>query len=272
MSLHFFKYQGAGNDFIILDHSFHDILSLTNQPHELISALCHRRFGIGADGLMILEQAEDYDFKMKYYNADGYAGTMCGNGGRCLVAFAHHQNLIQNHCTFLAVDGPHKAHVLSADHFQSMVSLQMTDVRHIQTLDDGVFMDTGSPHFIKFADNLSGSDIEVTGSQLRHDARFGLGGTNVNFVNVINEQIHIRTYERGVESETLACGTGIVAAALAAHHQGFIQNTQDIPVKARGGELRVSFQTNGQTYHDIFLVGPAVKVFQGQVDVKNFFT
>ncbi|MFN2394328.1 MAG: diaminopimelate epimerase [Bacteroidales bacterium] len=268
MIVKFFKYHGAGNDFIIIDERQQDILSHITENHTIISALCHRRFGIGADGLMILRSHHEYDFHMFYYNSDGYEGSMCGNGGRCLTAFASHQGIIENKTVFLASDGLHKATINSDDGHFSSVSLSMNDVTNIRETDYGLFLDTGSPHIVKFTEDLLQIKVESEGKNIRNADTFRPLGTNVNFVAIVDDNLHIRTYERGVENETLACGTGITAAAIAAFHKGFISKN-NIEVIARGGLLNVSFSPGPQGYRDIILTGPAQKVFEGEIQLSN---
>lgn len=257
-----YKYHGAGNDFILIDNR-NDTF---NVDTELINTLCHRRFGIGADGLMLLEHHESHDFTMRYFNSDGKEATMCGNGGRCIVAFANKLGIIKETTSFMAVDGVHQAKMLSPQ----TVSLEMTEVSAIQQYDDGYFLDTGSPHFVKFIDaSYTHKQVVDEGKKLRNDARFSPDGTNVNFVTVQDNSLLIRTYERGVEDETLACGTGVTAAAISAHRH-LNTDKKSFTVKARGGNLNVSFENSGQHYQNIWLTGPAKFVFEGVIDLTNF--
>ena len=208
----FYKYQGAGNDFILIDQREHHYLK--QDQEAIIQKLCDRRFGIGADGLMLLEKADGYDFRMVYFNADGREGSMCGNGGRCIVAFAHFLGLVNQACTFIAVDGPHEAIVKSPNY----IELKMQDVKHIEVGEDHFVLDTGSPHYIQFVSDIDQVDVVNAGKAIRYNNRFAEKGINVNFVDVHTEQsLRIATYERGVEDETLACGTGVTAAAIAHH-------------------------------------------------------
>jgi diaminopimelate epimerase len=268
MIVKFSKYHGAGNDFIIIDERRQDFLSHIKNNHNIISALCHRRFGIGADGLMILRSHHEYDFHMIYYNSDGYEGSMCGNGGRCLTAFASHQGAIDKKADFMANDGVHNATVNSDNGYISSVSLSMNDVTEIKETDFGLFLDTGSPHIVKFTDDLMQINVDFEGKKIRNADIFKPNGTNVNFAAIIDEKIHIRTYERGVENETLACGTGITAAAIAAFHKRYI-NKNNIEVNARGGLLKVSFSPGPRGYTNIILTGPAQKVFEGEVQLSD---
>ncbi|MCH8534142.1 MAG: diaminopimelate epimerase [Flavobacteriaceae bacterium] len=258
MNIDFFKYQGAGNDFIMIDHR--------NKSYGLnlqqIKFQCDRRFGIGGDGLILLQNSSHYDFKMVYYNSDGNESSMCGNGGRCIVSFAYQLGIIQENCQFEAIDGAHQAIVMPKD----QIKLQMQNVSHIISTEDQFFLDTGSPHHISFVDDVKQVNVNEEGSKIRNSSLYGKAGSNVNFINCKTDTIQIRTYERGVEAETLACGTGVTAAALAAHHQGYINKTS-IPVQAVGGDLKVDFKWNDleQTYEDIWLTGPAKFVFQGKI-------
>jgi len=255
--MQFYKYQGTGNDFIIID----DRREQFNLSAEKIAHLCHRRFGIGADGLILLQQATGYDFKMVYYNADGTLGTMCGNGGRCIVRFAADLDIIKEKAHFIAVDGPHTAFV-DAD----KISLQMMDVHAIDQHADDFFTNTGSPHFVRFVKQVQFYDVKNVGASIRYSEAYEpIQGTNANFVEPLDAQtIFVRTYERGVEDETYSCGTGVTAAALVSHvFQGM---NSPVQIKTLGGELAVSFQGNLQDgFSEIFLIGPAKQVFKGEI-------
>lgn len=264
----FHKYHGTGNDFIIIDDRAKEF-DATDQAR--IAALCHRRFGIGADGLMLLRTKEGYDFEMVYFNADGAPGSMCGNGGRCLVAFARQLGIITGQARFLAVDGPHEAHV-AAD---GTVRLRMVDVDAPQPAGVGeegdLYLHTGSPHHVQFlnpeeAPPLAELDVFATGSEIRYDQAYDPAGTNVNFVEVPADPAHlwlVRTYERGVEAETYSCGTGVTAVALAASQRGA---TSPVRLRTPGGELQVSFETQADgSFTNVWLSGPAVRVFGGEV-------
>lgn len=262
MQVHFYKYQGAGNDFILLDQRN---TSLTFSSHsEVVRKLCDRRFGIGADGLMLLQNREGYDFEMVYYNADGAIGSMCGNGGRCIVAFAKALGIISAQTKFLASDGEHTAYFEN-----DLVALQMIEVTEIQTQNENsYFLNTGSPHVVEFVNEISHYDVFNQGKQIRYSEAFAPNGTNVNFVTVQNETLHVRTYERGVEDETWACGTGATAAALAYAFKNQNYGQQTIPIQVLGGELRIEFQFDApSTFSHVYLIGPAVKVFEGSVEI-----
>ena len=258
MKLEFFKYHGTGNDFVILDNYHFQVPALSVKQIKLI---CNRHFGIGGDGLMLLGKKEGYDFEMIYYNADGNESTMCGNGGRCLVKFAHHSGIHKTVYKFIATDGEHEAEIDS----DGTVSLKMQDVNKVEYHIHHAIINTGSPHFVKFSENVEDIDVVETGHEIRHSHTFEEEGINVNFVETINEDtIFVRTYERGVENETLSCGTGVTAAALlSAHNQnGF--NT--VHVKTPGGRLSVEFdKVDDQHFENIWLCGPAEFVFNGVI-------
>ncbi|MES2797645.1 MAG: diaminopimelate epimerase [Bacteroidota bacterium] len=255
--MEFFKYQGTGNDFILID----DRDKKFNLGQSAIENLCHRRFGIGADGLILLQNAEGYDFKMVYFNADGTEGSMCGNGGRCIVRFAHDLGIVGEAAKFIATDGEHLASVCDEDIF-----LKMIDVPVVEQFSDHDFANTGSPHYIKYTHSLDEDDVYEIGQKIRYsDEWVAKGGTNVNFVQLNDSQtIAVRTYERGVEDETYSCGTGVTACALSANLKHGIESP--IHIKTLGGELQVSFQKNASnSFSDIYLIGPALRVFQGDI-------
>jgi diaminopimelate epimerase len=252
----FYKYQGTGNDFVVIDDR-----SLTFPvSQKYIADLCHRRFGVGADGLMLLQNAEGYDFRMVYFNADGTEGSMCGNGGRCLVRFAHDLGIIGGETTFIAVDGEHQAKVSP-----EVISLKMIDVNEIENNEAYDFMNTGSPHYVEYVKDLKNIDVFQKGKNIRYSEPFvSRGGTNVNFVEVIGDnQLEVRTYERGVEDETYACGTGVTACALSANIRLGFEKAIDVNVV--GGKLRIEFDRTETGYENVFLIGPAVRVFEGMI-------
>jgi len=258
-NIHFYKYQGTGNDFVIMDNRNGQYNELTEAQ---VNRLCDRRFGIGADGLMLLNQREGYDFEMKYYNADGRESSMCGNGGRCLVAFARKMGLNQEHLSFIAVDGPHEATLKGAD----WVNLKMQDVDWVENGPLHFYLNTGSPHFVKYVNDVQALDVYTEGKQIRYNERFAAEGTNVNFVQEMEKGIFVRTYERGVEDETYSCGTGVTAAALtfaSGENKEYV-----IPVQTLGGQLEVRFTKTGErSYSDIWLCGPATLVFEGDINI-----
>ncbi|RFS14481.1 diaminopimelate epimerase [Emticicia sp. C21] len=249
----FYKYQGTGNDFVMIDNR--DGQFPVSQTY--IEHLCHRRFGIGADGLILLQNDPDYDFRMVYFNADGREGSMCGNGGRCTVRFAEDLGIFNGSTTFIAVDGEHEASAST-----EVISLKMGEVHSLEQNTDYDFMNTGSPHYVQYVSDIKNFDVFNEGKKVRYsDEWVKRGGTNVNFVEVLdNETIYVRTYERGVEDETYSCGTGVTASALSAYLKHGLQS----PVKiiTNGGNLQVSFDKD---FQNVYLIGPAVKVFDGKL-------
>jgi diaminopimelate epimerase len=260
MKLQFYKYQGTGNDFIMIDNR-EEIFSKNNT--KLIEHLCDRRFGVGADGLILLEGDQANDFKMVYYNSDGNESSMCGNGGRCLVAFAKSLGIIKKETTFIAADGLHHA-TISGD---NIVSLQMKDVETVKIADGYVFLDTGSPHHVQLVEDLENTDIKTDGSKIRYSELYGEKGSNVNFVAQKSKDVFsVRTYERGVEDETLSCGTGVTAVAIAMKALGKTQSNT-VQLNVEGGKLEVSFLPTGGKYINVFLKGPATFVFKGEIEI-----
>jgi len=256
MQLTFSKYQGTGNDFILIDNMDKSI----NLTREQIAFMCHRRFGIGADGLMLLEPEEGYDFRMVYYNADGNESTMCGNGGRCITAFARMKGVIDKQATFLAVDGPHKSWI----HEDDSVSLEMMTVTEIQRHADHLVINTGSPHYVTWVNDTEAVDVFGKGRDIRNRAEYGKDGINVNFVQKLENGIRVRTYERGVEDETMSCGTGVTAAAIAWSDKQRGRFT--VPTTTPGGILEVSFNKDTEsTATDVILKGPATFVYEGNI-------
>ena len=263
MKIHFYKYQGAGNDFIMVDNRQNTV---NHHNPKLIQRLCDRRFGIGGDGIMFLQNKSGYDFEMVYYNADGQPSSMCGNGGRCIVAFAKYLGIIESETTFLAVDGPHYARINPQGDW---VSLQMIDVDTIHNDGPAYVLNTGSPHYVTLAENLKDKDVYHEGYTIRNNDTYRKEGINVNFVEPNGEGYFVRTFERGVEDETYACGTGVTAVALAmAKHK---QQTGHIatPIKVLGGDINVRFDYDGEKFSEIFLEGPAVKVFEGEWEMVS---
>ncbi len=260
MKLDFSKYQGTGNDFILLDNRDGKYNDLTARQ---VAKLCDRHFGIGADGLMTLNHHDGYDFEMKYWNADGNEGSMCGNGGRCIVRFAYQCSIHKLEYKFIAVDGVHEAEIEE----NGYISLKMKDVNSVDEHATYSILNTGSPHFVKFAVDIMNVDVVTTGREIRYSNTFKTEGINVNFVESIgNDSIYVRTYERGVEDETLSCGTGVTAAALVSAHneRGFNQ----VEVQTPGGHLSVEFERTGDhEYSNIWLTGPATYVFNGSIEL-----
>lgn len=259
MKLTFYKYQGTGNDFIMVDNRD---LKMPKNDTKMIQNLCDRRFGIGADGLILLENSEDPldDFKMVYYNSDGRQSSMCGNGGRCLVAFAKFLGIIEDSARFTAIDGVHDAEAKG-----SSIKLRMKDVSKVSDYEDYTFIDTGSPHHVIFTENIKALDIKKEGAAIRYSDTYGDAGTNVNFVEALSEsEYSVRTYERGVEDETYSCGTGVTAVALAAFSRGK-SRTQKIQLNTPGGILNVEFKKTDEGFEEIWLSGPAEQVFKGEI-------
>jgi len=260
MKLAFYKYQGTGNDFIIIDNR-HDSIELNKQQ---INSLCHRRFGIGADGLMLMSNEPHYDFAMDYYNADGNPGSMCGNGGRCMVQFAYDTGLRKTDYLFSAVDGDHKATIEN----NRWIDLNMVNVTKVETYQFSDFiLNTGSPHYVKSVSNVWNVDVVREGREIRYNHRFADDGININFVESDEEgNITVRTYERGVEDETLSCGTGVTASALIFAHNdnGFNR----VNVKTPGGNLAVEFNKKSKSlFENIWLCGPANFVYKGEIEI-----
>ncbi|QJW89362.1 diaminopimelate epimerase [Spirosoma taeanense] len=257
--MNFFKYQGTGNDFVLIDDR-NGTFPITDQA--LVERLCHRRFGIGADGLILLQSDPEYDFRMVYFNADGAEGSMCGNGGRCIVRFAHDLGLFESETRFRAIDGEHVAVVCEDEIF-----LKMSDVSGIEERAGMTFLNTGSPHVVRFVDELESLDVVAEGRAMRYDPVFHPGGTNVNFAQVIDDHtLFVRTYERGVEDETYSCGTGVTAVALVAHRQ--LNMPDPVFIQTLGGNLRVSFNPQPDAhFNSIYLIGPARQVFAGTITV-----
>ena len=261
MRTEFFKYQGTGNDFVIIDNRNGHDLQLT---FEQVKKLCDRRFGIGADGLMLLNEKPGYDFEMIYYNSDGKEGSMCGNGGRCLIKFAESIGIQKELYKFAATDGEHEARIDG----DGIVYLKMNDVDIILTHHSDFMVDTGSPHYVKLVPQLATLDVVKKGREIRYSREFEKDGINVNFVEQLDEpdKIFVRTYERGVENETLSCGTGVTAAALVCYHNenGF----NEVEVKTLGGRLNVEFdRIDDGKFRNIWLCGPAERVFDGIIEI-----
>ena len=259
MKITFYKYQGTGNDFVIIDNR-QKILSKNDT--NLIKRLCDRKFGVGADGLMFLEEPENEedDFTMVYFNADGNESTMCGNGGRCLVAFASHMGVVKSQATFTAIDGKHEALIKD-----SLVHLQMQNVKEIEEHESHLFLDTGSPHHVTVVKDLEAYNVKENGASIRHGAPYFEEGTNVNFVEQITaNSFGVRTFERGVEDETLSCGTGVTAVALAMHKTEQVK-TNEVTIQTLGGTLKVTFEKTDEGYEKVFLIGPAEQVFKGEI-------
>lgn len=235
--------------------------------HELIRQLCDRRFGIGGDGLIILLEGKRSDFKMQYFNADGFEGSMCGNGGRCITAFAHRLEIIGLETTFEGIDGKHSSSILP----NGEIRLKLKDVHGLRWVEDGYLLDTGSPHFVRFVSQLDQVKVDTEGGEIRNQARFGKGGVNVNFVEKggSTNRISVRTYERGVEAETYSCGTGVVASAICSYFH-FKSDILTYNIRTRGGNLNVSFHAQHHSqFTDIYLSGPASHVYDGSIEINR---
>ncbi len=259
MNISFSKYQGTGNDFIMIDNRSGELqLSL-----EQVKFLCDRRFGIGADGLILFNNKEGYDFEMKYYNADGGESTMCGNGGRCIVQFAYDLGMHRDTYNFVAIDGPHEATFEE----KNWIHLKMKDVSEVQIVDGNFILNTGSPHYVKYVDSVKDYPVADVGRKIRFSKDFIAKGINVNLVEFMDHNIiYVRTYERGVEDETLSCGTGVTASALISAHNdsGF----NHIDVVTPGGKLAVEFnKISDHSFDDIWLCGPATFVYKGSITI-----
>jgi diaminopimelate epimerase len=264
MTFKFYKYQGTGNDFVIADNRKDEYSGLST---DQIRRLCDRRFGIGADGLMLLNERSGYDFEMKYFNADGKEGSMCGNGGRCMVRFARDMGIRRDNdlYRFIAADGEHEGEIDP----DGTISLRIRDVTQVKKFHGDLIVNTGSPHYIKMVPDVMNVDVFKKGSEIRHSKEFEEEGINVNFVEQTEEdhRILVRTFERGVEDETHSCGTGVTAAALVCYHNenGF----NDVEVKTLGGTLTVEFdRVDDNCYTNIWLCGPAERVFEGSVEIR----
>lgn len=259
MKLTFSKYHGTGNDFIMIDAR-----ELSADWSEMrVSTLCDRRFGIGGDGLILLTHAVGYDFRMIYFNADGKEGSMCGNGGRCVAAFARQLGFIGERFEFIGADGPHQAIMLEG----ARVKLKMKDVTSQQDVGGFHFLDTGSPHVVMMVESLDRFNVYETGKSIRQNASFSPAGTNVNFVQPENDGLFVRTFERGVEAETFSCGTGVTASALMAFKAGWISHDSTCQVRTPGGLLTVHFRSTDRGFEDVWLEGPTCHVYDGTIEL-----
>ena len=261
MKMPFYKYQGTGNDFVMIDNRSKQFPK-ENTP--AIQKICDRNFGVGADGIILIENDLEFDFKMIYFNADGRESSMCGNGGRCIVAFARHLGIIKDTTIFTAIDGPHEAKIEA-----SQISLKMQDVKSIENKAGGIILDTGSPHYVSMCKDLDNLNVQIEGSKIRNTSLFLEDGINVNFVDPIDsENFAIRTYERGVEGETLSCGTGATAVAIAMHASQKT-NSNCITLQTQGGDLEVQFRSKDASYVDVWLRGSVRYVYEGTFE-NNF--
>ena len=256
----FYKYHGTGNDFILVDNREQD----KQLSRQFIAHLCKRNFGIGADGLILLENHDQGDFYMRYYNSDGNLSTMCGNGARCCVLFAQHIGVLTNDETnFYAADGLHYAKLLE----NNVIALEMNVNPQVEINGKAYIIDTGSPHYVRFVYNIDSINVKREGRIVRNSAQFKENGINVNFVEETNAGLFVRTYERGVENETLSCGTGVTAAAIAQFKKLRNKGNQIVPVQTLGGKLQIQIEAEGSNIEKIWLIGPAQEVFIGEVDI-----
>ncbi|MFN3528399.1 MAG: diaminopimelate epimerase [Bacteroidia bacterium] len=261
MNLIFEKYQGTGNDFVMIDNRN---IGLTGKEEVLYAGLCDRRFGVGADGVILINKHDQYDFEMIYINADGREGSMCGNGGRCAVAFASKLGLFEGGCSFLAVDGVHTGSIEG-----DIVALGMIDTVLPVERAGGWYLNTGSPHHLEWVQQVAKHDVVTEGKRLRWHDNYAPGGTNVNFIEELaNRSIKVRTYERGVEAETYSCGTGVTAAAMLYAAEKLTHGKHQIKVETSGGNLEVSFYLDAQGFNRVMLLGPAKQVFLGSILVS----
>lgn len=260
MQIQFYKYQGTGNDFILLDNRKNIYDSLTQKQ---VHKLCDRRFGVGGDGLILLNNKEGFDFEMKYYNCDGKEGSMCGNGGRCIIQFASKLGIHKTFYHFIAADGLHEGEI----DLSGIVRLKMGNVESLEVHANHFILNTGSPHYVKSVPDIMKVDVKSAGRLIRYDEKFTAQGINVNFIEALEEdEIFVRTYERGVEDETLSCGTGVTAAALVSAHNdnGFNR----VEVKTMGGHISVEFdKIDDNHFENIWLCGPADLVYTGTIEV-----
>ena len=252
----FFKYQATGNDFIIIDNYGKEIKLTSDQ----VKKICDRRFGVGADGLILLEEKEGYDYSMIYYNSDGNKSTFCGNGSRCLAHFAHKKKLFKHKAHFFANNSNYLAFIQ-----KGLISIKMPNISNFKINDDGtIFIDSGSPHVVLFRKNVNKIDVINLGREIRYSEMYSQNGVNINFVEEINKSLNVRTYERGVENETLSCGTGAVAAVIASHINGLIESG-NVNVKTKGGDIKVSYNYDLNLYKDIYLSSDVSLVFYGEL-------
>ncbi len=255
----FVKYHGAGNDFILIDQR--ETKYITTEETEKVRQLCDRHLGIGADGLMLIQYCDDFDFEMIYFNPDGSLGMFCGNGARCIVAFAKALGVIRNKARFKAADGSHFAFILE----DNWVELKMGDVTDIETVENDFFLNTGTDHYVTFVEDAYQIDVNTEGKKIRNNERFKTAGVNVNFVSESENGFRIATFERGVEAETLACGTGITAAAICFAIKKEQKVRFPIKIQAKGGNLEVRFEKKEDTYSELWLCGPTKKVYDGKI-------
>jgi diaminopimelate epimerase len=258
MTIHFYKYQGTGNDFILIDNRE---MKFNRMDNALVAKLCDRRFGIGADGLMLLQNKTGFDFEMVYYNSDGNESSMCGNGGRCISEFARKLGLVKDKANFIAIDGPHESLIKPG-----FITLKMKDVKEVELNTGFAFLNTGSPHYVAFVNDVEHYNVFEEGKKIRNNQRFKAEGTNVNFIEKQYNDLFVRTFERGVEGETYSCGTGVTAAALVASLKDVATAQDYCDIKTLGGNLKVKFNKHSDnSFTDVWLEGPAIFVFEGDI-------
>ena len=255
MQLNFSKYQGTGNDFIVVDNRE----AVFPIERNLIERLCDRKFGIGSDGLMLIDNHPELDYKMIFFNPDG-SESLCGNGSRCAFEFARSLGMVELNATFETTDGIHRARQSDKG-----VSISLFDVPNIKSVNDDFYVDTGSPHYVRIVDDLNQINVVEEGREIRYSKNYsGQNGTNVNFAQHLQDRVVVRTYERGVEGETLSCGTGVTAVALVAGQLGY---DSPIEIETFGGKLHVEFTRNGTGFRNIWLTGPVKLVFEGTIEI-----
>ena len=259
MKISFSKYNGAGNDFIVIDNRYNK-LSLTKSQ---IFKLCNRNVGIGADGIISIENSDKTDFEILHYTSDGTLGSLCGNGSRCAVSFAYRNKIINKETRFEAFDGSHKAEIINDE----LIIMQMKLNSKIIENEYGVWLDTGSPHLIVEANNTDIIDVKNAGQSIRYNDFYKEEGVNVNFVEKVSDDVFkIRTYERGVEDETKACGTGSTASAICMNYLGRTKSNE-IKMKCQGGDLNIKFINTDDEFSNISITGPAKFVFEGVIEI-----
>jgi diaminopimelate epimerase len=253
----FYKYQATGNDFILVDNRNH----IFPKAAENIQFICNRKFGVGSDGLILIEKSAEADFEMVFYNPDA-SMSFCGNGSRAAVKFARDLGMVlKDKLSFKAIDGKHLALING-----EQIEIRMNNIEHYVKEANYYFINTGSPHYMEYHQQIDAIDIIKRGREIRYDDKFMPAGTNVNFVEIIDQNtIYVRTYERGVENETLSCGTGVTACALSFALQSGIKNS--CTVKTKGGVLRVKFNKINSGFSNIWLCGPADFVFKGEIKI-----
>lgn len=262
MNIRFNKFHGTGNDFVMTDNR----AKLLKLSKETIALLCNRHFGIGADGLILIGTSDDCDFEMKYFNSDGNEGSMCGNGGRCAIAFASLLGIIQAETIFKTFDGLHKGEITGVENNTWNVKLQLNDLELPTSNAHGYLLNTGSPHLVIFSEDNSKLDVYAEGRKIRYSSNYKDEGINVNFVTVFENYISVRTYERGVEQETLSCGTGVTASAIVSAIR-FPQFQNKVNIQTKGGLLSVSFVKEENKIINVWLEGSASFVFEGEIKI-----